>query len=237
MTPPLFLVSGRALAASPVVVDGAEGRHAGDVRRLRPGEAIWVGDGAGTIAEGVVAWVERGTVAVDVIARREVARPVPRFVVVQALAKGGRDEDAVEAMTEVGVDEVVGWEARRAVAKWTDRTQSRWEAVARSATKQARRPWLPTVSGPATTAQVAQRLGSAGLAIVLHESATAPLPAPPPQGEVVVVVGPEGGIDDEELELFEGAGAQVCRLGDTVLRASTAGVAALSVLSAPARWA
>lgn len=236
MTPPLFLVSPAALAADPLVVDGPEGRHASDVRRLRAGESIWVGDGAGTIVEGVVTTVVRGAVTVDAIRRRTVSPPASRFVVVQALAKGGRDEDAVEAMTEIGVDEVVGWEARRGIAKWTPRTQSRWEATARAATKQSRRAWLPTVTGPATTAQVADRCSTAALAIVLHESATQPLPAPPVSGDVVVVVGPEGGIDDAEIDRFQAAGAQVCRLGETVVRASTAGVAALSVLSAATRW-
>ncbi|MDQ1748806.1 MAG: rRNA (uracil1498-N3)-methyltransferase [Frankiaceae bacterium] len=236
MTPPLFLVEPAALAATPLVIDGPEGRHASDVRRLRAGEAVWVGDGAGTVVEGTVATVERGAVTVDVVRRREVAQPSPRFVVVQALAKGGRDEDAVEAMTEVGVDEVVAWSARRAVAKWTPRVQLRWEAVARSATKQARRPWLPVVGGPATTQQVAERLANAALSIVLHESATDPLPAPPPDGEVVVVVGPEGGIDDDELAVFRAAGGRVCRLGGNVLRASTAGVAARSAVCAATRW-
>lgn len=236
MTPPLFLVAPAALAATPLVVDGPEGRHASDVRRLRTGETIWVGDGAGTIVEGTVARVERGAVTVDVVTRREFASPAPRFVVVQALAKGGRDEDAVEAMTEVGVDEVIGWEARRSVAKWTPRTQARWEATARAATKQSRRAWLPAIAGPATAAQVAERLGTAALAVVLHESAIEPVPPPPTSGDVVLVVGPEGGIDDEELARFQAAGARVCRLGDAVLRASTAGVAALSVLSAATRW-
>jgi 16S rRNA (uracil1498-N3)-methyltransferase len=236
VTPPLFLVQAAALGADPVVIDGPEGRHASDVRRLRAGEPIWVGDGAGAIAEGVVTYVERGAVTVDVVRRRTVPPPSPRLVVVQALAKGGRDEDAVEAMTEVGVDEVIGWEARRGIAKWTPRTAARWEATVRAATKQSRRAWLPTVSGPAATAQVAERLAAASLAVVLHESAVEPLPAPPADGDVVLVVGPEGGIDDDELAVFANAGAQICRLGDTVLRASTAGVAALSVLNAATRW-
>lgn len=236
MTPPLFLVSAAALSARPLVVDGPEGRHASDVRRLRAGEEVWVGDGAGVVIEGTVATVQRGAVAVDVVTRRNVPHPDPRFVVVQALAKGGRDEDAVEAMTEVGVDEVIGWSARRAVAKWTPRTQSRWESAARAATKQSRRAWLPLIGGPAATAEVAERLANAALSIVLHESASAPMPAPPATGEVVIVVGPEGGIDGDELAAFERAGAHLCRLGDTVLRASTAGVAALSALSAATRW-
>jgi 16S rRNA (uracil1498-N3)-methyltransferase len=238
VTPPLFLVPPAALAGDRVVVDGQEGRHASDVRRLRPGELVWLGDGAGTVVDGVVAEVQRGVLSVDVVRRRIVAAAAPRFVVVQALAKGGRDEDAVEAMTEVGVDEVVGWQARRSVAKWTPKTGARWEATARSAAKQARRAWLPTVSGPVSTAQVADLLRDADLAIVLHETATMVLPslAVPSVGTVVLVVGPEGGVDDDELSMFVTAGATPARMGDTVLRSSTAGVAALSVLSAASRW-
>src|SRR5262249_49885061 len=116
VTAPLFLADADALATDPVVVTGDEARHAIDVKRLRAGEQILLTDGAGHVVAGVVANIERGRFTVDVTARRAVARPAPRLVVVQALAKGGRDEDAVEAMTEVGVDEVVGWTAERSVA-------------------------------------------------------------------------------------------------------------------------
>lgn len=242
MTAPLFLASSDALASvgagDIVVLDGDEGRHAADVRRLRPGEPIDVGDGCGVVVHGEVADVARGRLTLSVRERVAVPRPEPRFVVVQALAKGGRDEDAVEAMTEVGVDEVVGWQSSRSVAKWTDRTAAKWASTARAAAKQSRSPWVPAVSGPATTADVAQRLRDAAIAVVLHESATQPLSSVelPAAGEVLVVVGPEGGIAPEELDAFQDAGAAVSRLGDTVLRSSTAGVAALSVLSAKARW-
>ena len=242
MTAPLFFVAPDALVAvgsgDVVVLDGDEGRHAADVRRLRAGEAIDVGDGRGVVARGEVAEVARGRLTVKVRERVVVPERQPRLVVVQALAKGGRDEDAVEVMTEVGVDEVVGWQSSRSVAKWTDRTAAKWTSTARAAAKQSRSPWIPAVSGPASTAEVAQRLAKAAVALVLHESATEPLAAVevPARGDVVVVVGPEGGIADDELEAFRGAGALVCRLGDTVLRSSTAGVVALSVLSATTRW-
>jgi 16S rRNA (uracil1498-N3)-methyltransferase len=242
VTAPLFLVSTDALASvgagDVVVLDGDEGRHAADVRRLRPGEPIDVSDGCGVLAHGEVSDVGRGRLTVAVRERVAVPRREPRFVVVQALAKGGRDEDAIEAMTEVGVDEVIGWQSSRSVAKWTDRTGAKWESTARAAAKQSRSPWVPLVSGPVTTADVSRRLGEAASAVVLHESATQPLASVelPAAGEVVVVVGPEGGIADDELDAFRAAGAAVCRLGDTVLRSSTAGVAALSVLSAQTRW-
>ena len=242
MTPPLFLVPAEAIAiASPgdvVVLDGDEGRHAADVRRLRVGEPVDVGDGRGVVVHGSVADVGRGRITVSVRERVVVPRREPRMVVVQALAKGGRDEDAVEAMTEVGVDEVMGWQSSRAVAKWTDRTAARWTATARAAAKQSRSAWVPDIRGPLTTEQVADRLSAADVAVVLHEDAITPLATVtvPSTGEVVLVVGPEGGISSEELAAFEAAGAMLCRIGDTVLRSSTAGVAALSVLSAASRW-
>jgi 16S rRNA (uracil1498-N3)-methyltransferase len=199
---------------------------------------VLVGDGRGRIAAGRVAEVGRGRLVVAVHDRRTDPPPAPRLVVAQALAKGGRDEDAVEAMTEVGVDAVLGWPAARSIARWTDRTAARWSATARSAAKQSRRPWIPEVTGPVPTPLLVARAAAAALAVVLHEQATRPLPSVPvpAAGEVLLVVGPEGGLTDEEVEALTAAGALACRIGRTVLRASTAGVAALSVLSAAARW-
>lgn len=238
MTVPLFLVSAEALNDDAVVVDGAEGRHAADVRRITVGETVSVGDGRGVVVRGPVVEVKRGRVVVEVRQRLQVPAPTPRFVVVQALAKGGRDLDAVEAMTELGVDEVVAWAAERSVARATDRTLPKWSTTAREAAKQSRRAWVPDVTGPADTVTVGSRLANASLAVVLHEESTAPLASIdlPTDGDVVLVVGPEGGVAPAELAAFESAGAHLCRLGDAVLRTSTAGVAALSVLSAMSRW-
>jgi len=238
VTAPLFFVDPESLAADRIIVAGDEGRHAADVRRLRVGEVVDVGDGRGRLARGAVAEVTRGRLAVDVHERCEVPSPELRLVVVQALAKGGRDVDAIEAMTEVGVDEVVAWTAARSVARPSDNTVSRWLTMARAASKQAHRAWIPTISGPADTDEVIARAQNAALTVVLHETATSPIAVVelPTAGDVVLVVGPEGGLTEDETEAFAQAGALVCRLGDTVLRTSTAGVAALSVLSAQGRW-
>jgi 16S rRNA (uracil1498-N3)-methyltransferase len=239
VTAPVFFAAvGAAGAGDRIVLGGEEGRHAGNVRRLRPGEPIDLTDGAGVVLRGVVLEVRRGELTVDVRERIDVAAPSLRLTVVQALARGGRDEQAVEAMTEVGVDHVVGWEAARGVARWTDRTKAKWTATSRAATKQSRRAWCPAISGPVTTTEVADLLHAADLAIVLHEQATLPLHGLgyPDAGEVVIVVGPEGGITDDELAVLSDAGATVVRLGDTVLRSSTAGVAALAVICAATRW-
>jgi 16S rRNA (uracil1498-N3)-methyltransferase len=234
----MFRAPADAGGTGQITLDGPEGRHAADVRRLRRGESIWLTDGVGTRWEGVVDEVRRG--GLDVAVERVVTEPrsVPRLVVFQALAKGGRDEAAVEAMTEVGVDEIVGWSASRSIAKWTDRTGAKWQSTIDAAAKQARRTWWPEAFGPATTADVATRVGTADVAVVLHESATDSLASIDlaTANEVVVIVGPEGGISDEELDAMTVAGARVVRLGESVLRSSTAGVAALSVLLARTRW-
>jgi 16S rRNA (uracil1498-N3)-methyltransferase len=239
VSPPVFFADlAEVTAGSQVALAGAEGRHAADVRRLRVGEAIDLVDGRGGLARGVVAATDRGRLTVEVRDRVAVSAPVPRLTVVQALARGGRDELAVEAMTEAGVDHVIGWEAARNVAHWTDRTHAKWTATAHAAAKQSRRSWWPEIIGPLATAEVASRCGDAALAVVLHEAATSPLAAlPVPEvGEIVVVVGPEGGITDAEIAVLADGGAQPVRLGDEVLRSSTAGVAALSVINARTRW-
>lgn len=239
MTPPLFRTTRTSAAVGDVVtLDGAEGRHAADVRRLLAGEPIMLTDGAGRLITATVVAARRGELDVTVEAVESVPPPALRLVVVQALAKGGRDEDAVEAMTEVGVDEFIGWQASRSIAKWTDRSGVKWLTTAEAAAKQSRRSWWPTVTGPATSADVARRLAAADLGLVLSESSTQPISAVtvPADGEVVIVVGPEGGISPAEEADFAAAGAAIVRLGDTVLRSSTAGVVATSILCARTRW-
>ncbi len=244
MSPPVFLVAReRLVAAERVVLDGPEGRHAATVRRLVPGERVDLTDGAGLRAECVVASARRDELELDVLARAEVPQPQPRLVVVQALPKGDRGELAVETMTEVGVDVIVPWAAARCVTQWRAergaKALGKWRSTARAAAKQARRAWIPEVTELASTRRVAELLAAAALPVVLHEEADLPLAevAPPRSGDLVVVVGPEGGIAPEELAAFETAGARSYRLGPTVLRSSTAGVVAAAVLLARSgRW-
>lgn len=241
MRAPVFLASAAEMAVNPVRLAGPEGRHAAVVRRLTAGERMDLTDGAGSVAECVVAVAGPDWLELDVVGRRFVEPPSPRLVVVQALIKGGRGELAVELMTELGVDEIVPWAAARSVVQWRGdrgtRALERWRSTAREAAKQGRRAWLPVVADPLATPEVAQRLAAAALAIVLDGEAATPLPSVdvPVAGEVVLVVGPEGGITDDELAALGRAGATPCRLGPTVLRTSTAGVAAGAVLLARTR--
>jgi 16S rRNA (uracil1498-N3)-methyltransferase len=243
MSAPVFVVPTERLVVGRVVVDGAEGRHAATVTRLVPGQAVVLTDGAGRRAYGAVAAAGRDVLSVDASSVVDVPAPQPRLVVVQALPKGDRGELAVETMTEVGVDVVVPWSASRCVTRWRDargaKALSRWRTSAHSAAKQSRRAWFPEVADLASTADVAGLLAAATLGGGLPEVADEPLaPADlPTDGDVVLVVGPEGGVSDDELGAFREAGAATYRLGESVLRTSTAGAAALAVLSAKSRWA
>lgn len=228
-----------ALPGGAVELTGAEAHHAASVRRVRVGEEITLTDGRGAWVTGEVEQAAPQSVLVRVTARDEVPAPSPRLVLAQALAKGDRDEMAVQAATELGVDEVVPWQAGRSVSRWDGKKlvkgRERWASIVREAAKQAHRAWLPAVAEPATTGQLALRASSSAM-ILLNPWAEAPLTGVDVSdvGEVVLVVGPEGGISPEEIERLEAAGAVSARLGDTVLRTSTAGPAALAVLNA--RW-
>jgi len=243
LTAPTFLAAAAELAGPRIRLAGSEGRHAAAVRRLAAGERVDLTDGAGSVAECVVSAAGPDWLDLVVAHRRSVDRPAPWLVVVQALAKGDRGELAVEAMTEVGVDEIVPWAATRSVVQWRGERGAkgleRWRSTAREAAKQSRRAWLPVVAAPAGTAEVARRLSAAALAVVLDGAASTSLSVVevPATGEVVAVVGPEGGLTGEELATFADAGAVACRLGPTVLRTSTAGVAAAAVLlTRVSRW-
>ena len=241
--PPLFLVPPGGLAGGAVTLTGPEGHHAAAVRRLRPGERADVSDGAGTLAECLVTVTGKDWVTLDVQAVRAVPTPQPRLAVAQALPKGDRGELAVELMTEVGVDAVIPWAAARSITKWQaergEKALAKWRSTAREAAKQSRRAWLPEVAELAATAALAKRSAAAARAIVLEADAPAklhelPLPA---GGEILLLVGPEGGISADERAALRDAGALEARLGPTVLRTSTAGATAAAILlTKTGRW-
>lgn len=226
-----------------LTLDGDEGRHAAAVRRIRAGEVIDVADGAGTVARCTVTAAGRQHLELRVDGVSTDPEPAVRLVLAQALAKGGRDELAVETATEVGADAVIPWQAERSVVRWSGergaKALARWEATAREAAKQSRRARVPRVEPALTTAALAARLATADLAVVLHEAAKQPLEGVglPASGQIVVVVGPEGGIAESEVATLEAAGAVPVRLGPEVLRTSTAGPVALALLATrTGRW-
>lgn len=230
-------------AGGSLVVGGAEAHHAVQVRRIRPGQPVELTDGCGRLARGRVLAAEHDRLVVDVRDVVDLPPAQPRLVVVQAIPKGERAERAVELMTEVGVDVVVPWAASRCVVRWSEERATaavgKWQRASVAAAKQSRRWWFPVICPATETSEVCELVGSAALAVLLDETAREPLTAlpPPVTGTVLLAVGPEGGITDDERQLLHAAGARSARLGPTVLRTSTAGgVAAALVLSRTSRW-
>jgi 16S rRNA (uracil1498-N3)-methyltransferase len=232
-----------SVALGSLVVGGPEGRHAADVRRVRVGELIELVDGQGLRGAARVTAVGKGQVTVSVTSVTQELAPQPSVVVAQGLAKGERAELAVELCSEVGVDTVLPWEAARSISRWSGdkavKGRDRWTSVARESGKQARRARFLAVGDLVSTDALLDRVAGAALAVVLEATAAVPLGglAVPVDGEVLLVVGPEGGLDPVELERLVTAGAVCARLGPSVLRTSGAGAVAAAVLLAQtARW-
>lgn len=241
-----FLVAPEVLAGAPtgavVVLDGDEGHHAVTVKRIRAGETIDLVDGRGRRAEATVASTAKRSLEARV--DRVVDEPAAgcRIVLVQALAKGDRDLQAVEAAVELGAAGIVPWQADRCVVRWQGekaaKGRQKWESTVRAAVKQSRRAWLPEVLAPVSTRELADWIRDddvARLVLVLHEDAAEPLgervraavgdgPGP---AEIVLIVGPEGGISEDEVGRLRDAGARPVVLGSHVLRSGTAGPAGI----------
>lgn len=235
-------LAGRAPGPT-ITVDGPEGRHGALVKRLAVDEEVHLVDGYGCRATGTVVAVHRQSFDVQVASINQEPAPQPQMIVVQALAKGDRSQLAVEMLTEAGVDMIIPWQAEHCIARWNGekkaKGRSRWAAAAESATKQSRRSRIPEILPLATQADVAAIIADSDLAIVLDESGGARLAhiAVPRSGRLCLVIGPEGGISPREISAFTDAGALVARMGNSVLRTSTAGVVAASVVMArTGRW-
>ena len=248
MTRALFYVDTLSDVGELTVVDGDEGFHAANVRRLRIGEELDLGDGDGTVAHVIVEAVAKGSLTARVLSRHTVAPPCPTVTIVQALPKSDRSELAVELATEAGADAFVAWQSERCVARWDGATKvekglRRWQAVARSAARQSRRAYVPPVTSLVATGElvglIAEAVAGRSVVLVLHESATEPLAVVDLDGigSMMLIVGPEGGIGDEELARLTGAGAVAVRLGPSVLRTTSAASVTLGALGVlTPRW-
>jgi len=255
VTNPVFFAPTAELEAlaegSEMVLGGAEGRHATTVKRLAPGEPLDLVDGGGLRVTGTVTAASPGELHLRIDQVCQEPAPAHRLVLVQALAKGDRDELAIETATELGVDAVIPWQAERSIVRWKGeraaKSLAKWRATVRTAAKQARRARVPEVSEAVDSTALAALVAGAPLAVLLHEEAAHPLGAAvelqrrdlerQPGAEILLIVGPEGGMSAREVELLTSAGAQPARLGPHVLRSSTAGPAAVALLSVQlGRW-
>ena len=244
MSNPVFLCDLPSdLSAGAIVhLAGDEGRHAAVVRRIKLGEIVDLCNGEGVRATGTVCEVKKESIFIQVETVENEPLPELQIVVVQAVAKGDRAELAVEMLTEVGVDVVVPWRAHHSVVKWdnAEKALERWRRTMREATKQSRRAWMPFVEGLQSSEAICELIAAADLAVVLHESADQSLAniTVPKSGQIVLVIGPEGGISQDELLMFGNAGAKIAQMGPSVMRTSTAGAVATAVISSgTSRWA
>lgn len=243
----LFYVDALPDVGAVATVAGDEGFHAVTVRRILPGENLMLGDGTGELAWCEVEAAERAGLRARVLSRWSVAPAAPPVTVVQALPKSERSELAIELATEAGADAFVAWQASRCVARWdgarADKGLRRWRAAARSAARQSRRAHVPGVTGPLSTAELTRRVAddvpAGAVVLALHESAVDRLPKDvvTQASSITLVVGPEGGIADDEVAALSAAGAIPVRLGPTILRTSTAAAVALGALGVlTPRW-
>ena len=230
-----------AAVGSLISVTGSEARHAVTVSRIAVGESVAIGNGWGLVVTGAVVSAEPGAFVVRVETAVETPQNSQAVWLAQALAKGDRDEHAVQQATELGADGVIPWAAQRSIVKWEGakirKGHERWSAIVREASKQSMRAWLPEVADLASTTILAALARDSRMLVLEPTAATALTELQPDGRDVVLVVGPEGGIAPAELSRLEGAGAMLVRLGDTILRTSTAGPAAIAVLNAQlGRW-
>jgi 16S rRNA (uracil1498-N3)-methyltransferase len=236
---------GQVVPGSTFVLEGAEARHAVTVKRLTTGEPVDIADGAGVRLTGTVVDAGSSTLTVKASEVLFEEQPEVRLVLVQALAKGDRDELAIETATELGIDAVIPWQSERAIVRWKGeraaKAHAKWQSVVTAAAKQARRAWIPEVRSIVDTVALAKAVADADMAIILHEDAKNPLrtvleelAALPNEGkprEVLLIVGPEGGISPREVTRLSDSGAVTALLGHHVLRSSTAGPAAVVLAS------
>ena len=250
MSNPVFFTAPGTLESqvpgSVFVLEGAEARHAVTVKRLAVGESVDIADGAGKRLTGTVTAVAPGELTVECADMADEPRPGIRLVLVQALAKGDRDELAAETATELGIDAVIPWQAERSIVRWkaerAAKAHAKWQSVVTAAAKQARRAWIPEVRAAVDSTGLQAAVAAADLAVILHEDAVRPLrhvleswleTSAPDAGprEVLLIVGPEGGISPREVTRLCDAGAVTALLGHHVLRSSTAGPAATVLAS------
>ncbi|MFE4542874.1 16S rRNA (uracil(1498)-N(3))-methyltransferase [Arthrobacter sp. NPDC056727] len=250
MSNPVFFTPAGALDStargSLFVLDGAEARHAVTVKRLSVGEQVDIADGAGKRITGTVTEAAPAELTVECASVTMEQRPAVRLVLVQALAKGDRDELAIETATELGVDAVIPWQSERSIVRWKGdraaKAHGKWQSAVTAAAKQARRAWIPEVRPAVETQALAREVAEAGLAVILHEDAVTPLrrvlgdwrekhQEGMGPSEILLIVGPEGGISPREVTRLCSAGAVTALLGPHVLRSSTAGPAGVVIAS------
>ncbi len=211
--------------------DNEDALHAIRVLRTGPGEVFWLSDGKGNFSTVKAIEVAKKSMQCEVL-ESEFQEPLDiEYTVIQALPKGDRLKACAQLLTEAGADRLVFWSSARSIGK-ADKTLDKLDVTVREASKQARRFRIPEIVGPLTTAQVIDEIARTDIAFLFHESATSKLSAitAPKVAKALIIIGPEGGITDEELEAFTSSGAKIALMGRPIFRSAHAGIAGLAAV-------
>lgn len=222
------------------VLENEEAHHAIKVLRLNIGEVIKISDGVGNWVSGPIVEIAKKELFVSITERGEIQAAKPELVLVQAITKSDRNKEMLELAVEAGVNRIIPWQSERSISKWQSDSEQKWQVGIKQSCKQARQVKLPQLMQVMSTSEVITSIGEGGFGIVFHEEAStkfSDLTIPNSQSSVYLVIGPEGGISEQELLSFQNNGSNVVRLGDTVLRSAHAGFAALSAVQTKlGRW-
>ena len=208
-----------------------DANHAVRVLRMTAGETFMLADGSGAWSQVKAFAIKKKSMEVEVMTSGFQEALPTTITVVQALPKSDRAKEAIELLTEAGVDRIVPWVASRSIGKASDK----FAIIAREASKQSRRFRIPEVTDIATTEQICEAIKLSDLAIAFHESAEVKLSdciSSHNVAHLLIIIGPEGGITLGELDQFKEAGAKIALMGRPVLRSVHAGIAAVAAVSA-----
>ena len=242
MEPAYFLVETSDLNSPVFNIKGTEAHHALRVRRVREKEKLIVTDGFGLVGEVEVLALGPGDqVTVKVVDKKTKVKKKPKVAVAQALAKGERSDLAIESLTEVGVDEIIPWQANRCIVKWDDKSEKgveKWKQISRESSKQSRRAFFPEVTNCLDSKRIIGIFKNYSKVIILDPDSTVLFTDLIEQitEDVLLIIGPEGGIEENEMKLFAENGALTATLGETILRTSTAGGISVAILLSKTRW-
>ena len=222
---------------STLVIGGDEAHHAIKVMRMNVGEELQVADGRGNWVQGRITTIDKKNFTIGIENRGYTSRSHPEFVVIQALTKSDRARETIELLVEAGVDRIIPWQSDRCISKWKEEMHEKWQSAAVASCKQSRRYSIPEVERPISLSQIRERFTSRSLLLVFHESAHEKIsvvvsPAVISLEQIVLVIGPEGGISTDELRELEAIGGKIVRLGNPVIRSAHAGMAGLSAVQA-----
>ena len=222
------------------VLENEEAHHAIKVLRLNTGEVIKISDGVGNWVSGPIVEIAKKELYISITERGEIQAAKPELVLVQAITKSDRNKEMLELAVEAGVDRIIPWQSERSISKWQSDSEQKWQVGIKQSCKQARQVKLPQLMQVMSTSEVIKSISEGGFGIVFHEEAStkfSDLTIPNSQSSIYLVIGPEGGISEQELLSFQNNGSKVVRLGDTVLRSAHAGFAALSAVQTKlGRW-